>query len=205
MLFELHCHSTHSDGKATPKGIVEYAKKIGLTGIAVTDHDDIKGGLEAVKYAPEGLTVISGMEVSSQDGHILGINIRKSVPRDLTAEETVELIHAMGGLAIAAHPYDRRRDGVGDLILSVPFDAVEVVNGHTFGSSRDPMKVCEEARIPMVGGSDAHTLPEIGLVTVEYEGDILSAIRSGRTRIKSKPVVQLMLNHGIGIIKRKLL
>jgi predicted metal-dependent phosphoesterase TrpH len=205
MLFELHCHSTYSDGKASPKQIVEYAKKIGLSGIAVTDHDSIKGGLEAVKYAPDGLTVIPGMEVSSQEGHILGINIRKPVLRDLPADETVDMIHSLGGLAIAAHPYDRRRDGVGDLILSIPFDAVEAVNGHTFGSSKDPKKACQEAGIPMVGGSDAHTLPEIGLVTVEYEGDILSAIKTGKTAIKSKPAVQLMLNHGIGIIKRKLL
>ena len=204
MLFELHCHSRHSDGNGLPKEMVEFAMKAGLSGLAITDHDAIEGSLEALDYATEGFRVISGMEVSSSEGHILGLDIRELIPRDISAAEVVDRVHAQGGLAVAAHPYDRRRRGVGDLIFKLPFDAVEVVNGHTFSNWRDPVNACQQAHMPMVGGSDAHTVDEIGSVTVEYEGDVLAAIRSGKARIRSKPKMQLMLRHGIGMIRRKL-
>jgi predicted metal-dependent phosphoesterase TrpH len=204
MLFELHCHSTWSDGKATPRQIVEYAKGR-LDGIAITDHDVIEGSVKALALSAEGFRVISGMEVSSKEGHILGLDIRELVPRDLSAKETVERIHALGGLAIAAHPYDRWRKGVGDLIHRVPFDAVEVANGHTFGNTKNPVRECGKAGLPMVGGSDAHTLDEVGLVCVECEGDILASIRAGKTMVKSVPLHRLILSHGVGLVKRRII
>ena len=204
MLFEIHCHSTFSDGRASPKQIVDYAKGF-LDGIAVTDHDSILGTLEALKYQSDKFTVIPGMEVSSKDGHILALNVRELLPKDLHAKETIERIHALGGLAIAAHPYDRWRLGVGDLILKLEFDAVEVLNGHTFTNTRDPMKVCLSAGIPVVGGSDAHTLSEIGLVLTEFDGEFTSALKSGRTKVKGRPTTELMMRHGVGLIHRKIL
>jgi predicted metal-dependent phosphoesterase TrpH len=205
MLFELHCHSTFSDGRATPAEIIDYAKAIGLGGIAITDHDAIAGSLSALSYATEGFRVISGMEVSSVEGHILGLGIREVVPKDMSAAETVERIHALGGLAVAAHPYDRWRQGVGDLILTLPFDAVEVLNGHTFGNRKNPVSVCEKAGLTMVGGSDAHTLSEVGMVKVEFEGELAGALKSKAVRIRSKSTPHLIINHGIGLMKRKII
>ncbi|MFH0863126.1 MAG: PHP domain-containing protein [Candidatus Altiarchaeota archaeon] len=204
MLFELHCHSRYSDGNGSPKQIVEYGRRIGLSGIAITDHDAIEGSLEAISYATDDFAVIPGFEVTAKEGHILGLNVRELVPRDLPAKETVGRIHALGGLAIAAHPYDRRRAGVGDLVLRLPFDAVEVLNGHTFANWKDPVKVCKNAGLRMVGGSDAHTTDEIGSVALEYEGDVLGAILAGKTGIRSKSRLQLFLRQGIGMVKRRL-
>jgi len=204
MLFELHVHSTHSDGRSTPREIVEYARRR-LDGVAITDHNAIEGSLEALKYCGQGFTVIPGVEVSAREGHILALNVRELVPRDLSARETVERIHSLGGLAIAAHPYDSWRSGVGDLILKLGFDAVEVVNGHTFSNRRDPVKVCREAGIPMVGGSDAHALHEVGSVTVAFEGDWVEAVKAGRVEVKSKPKARLLLNYGMSAVNRKIL
>jgi predicted metal-dependent phosphoesterase TrpH len=204
MRFEIHCHSTHSDGKNTPLEIVEYARKT-LDGIIITDHDRLGGAIEALSYATEEFRVLAGMEVSSSDGHILAYEIMNIIPRDLPAKETVELIHSQGGLAVAAHPYDLRRRGVGDLIHKVDFDAVEVVNGHTFGNKKDPRQECEGVGMPMVGGTDAHTVDEIGSVTIEFDGDLRQAIKNGETVIHSRPLPELLLRHGIGLVKRKLL
>jgi len=205
MLFELHCHSTFSDGINTPKEIVDYAIKIGLNGISITDHDTIKGSIESLKYDTKDFTVIPGIEISSKEGHILGINIKTLIPKNLSAKDTIDTIHSTGGIAIAAHPYDRFRKGVGNLIFELPFDAVEISNGHTLGSTRDTRKICIITRLPMVGGSDAHTLQEIGQVKIEYKDDIIEAIKTGKITIISKPPPTLLLNHGIGMIKRKLL
>ncbi len=204
MRYELHCHSTYSDGTATPGEIVSLARGMGLSGVAVTDHDVIAGSLAALKHATEEFRVVPGMEVSSSDGHILALGVRELVAKDMPAEKTIEAIHALGGMAVAAHPYDRWRTGVGDLILKLPFDAVEVKNGHTFGNRKDPVRACLEAGLSMVGGSDAHTPGEIGLVTVEFEGTLESAVESGGVRVVSKPIHKLVFTHGAGMLRRRL-
>ncbi|HHQ44519.1 MAG TPA: PHP domain-containing protein, partial [Candidatus Altiarchaeales archaeon] len=167
MWFEIHCHSNRSDGKNTPDEMVDFAKKNGLSGIVITDHDTIDGSLEMLKHNSPEFQVIPGMEVSSRDGHILALNVRELIPKDLSAKETVERIHSAGGIAIAAHPYDRYRSGVGDLMHEVDFDAVEVLNGHTFGNTKDPAVEAKKSGLPMVGGTDAHTAKEVGGVRIK--------------------------------------
>lgn len=185
MRFDIHVHSCFSDGLPTPREIVEHCRKIGLDGVAITDHDAIEGSLEALKYATSDFIVIPGMEVSAREGHILALGIRRPVESRLSAEETVRRIHELGGIAIAAHPYDIYRNGVGDLITTIGFDAVEVVNGHTFGNSRNPVEMALEAKLPMVGGTDAHSLGEIGNVSIVTDStDILDAIKKGRVEVR---------------------
>ncbi|MBD3260444.1 MAG: PHP domain-containing protein, partial [Candidatus Altiarchaeales archaeon] len=108
MWFDIHVHTNHSDGSNSVEEVLDYANKIGLDGLVVTDHDVIEGSLKAVDLAGD-LTVYPGIEVSSSDGHILGLNVSSVIPRDLSAAESVDLIHDAGGIAVAAHPYDRYR------------------------------------------------------------------------------------------------
>jgi len=185
MRLDIHVHSCFSDGVPTPKEIVERCKEIGLDGVAITDHDCIEGSLEALEYAGNDFLVITGMEVSSQEGHILALGIKKPVDKGLSAAETIERIHKLGGIAIAAHPYDRYRRGVGDLILKLPFDAVEVVNGHTFTNWRNPEGIAMKAKLPMVGGTDAHSLGEIGNVSIVVAGNPLDSIKKGVVGIQA--------------------
>ncbi|MFH1403435.1 MAG: PHP domain-containing protein [Candidatus Altiarchaeota archaeon] len=205
MFYELHTHSNCSDGIPHPDEIVDYAKAIGLSGIAITDHNVIEGSLEALKLASADFTVIPGVEVSSVEGHILALNVRELVPRDMPAGETVERIHSLGGIAIAAHPYDLWRKGVGDLVLNLDFDAIEVYNGHTFGNSRNPVEAAGEVGLPMVGGSDAHTLGEIASVKVSVEGDVIESIKSGRVGIVKDALPTLLMKHAKGLVRRKIL
>lgn len=203
MLFDIHVHSKFSDGIASPKEIIDYARKIGLSGIAITDHDTIEGSLDALKYATPDFIVVPGMEVSSKEGHILGLGITQNVPKGLFAKETVDRIHALGGLAIAAHPYDSWRSGVGDLILSVDFDAVEVANGHTLYNKKDVVSLCKKHGLTMVGGTDAHILAEVGSVSIECAGNPIDAIKSGQVKIRSKTKAALFYNHTMFLLKRK--
>jgi hypothetical protein len=138
-----------------------------------------------MKLAGPDLKVIPGYEVSSSDGHILVLGVAELIPKKIPAAEVVERAHALGGLAIAAHPFDVIRGGVGKLIYSVPFDAVEVSNGRTLLAWRSAKKAAERAHLKMVGGSDSHSLQEMGSVTIEADGDILEAIRTGRVTISS--------------------
>ena len=74
MKFDFHTHSKYSsDGYVDPKILVKVAAKVGLSGIAVTDHNTIKGGLEAKKYENNEIEVIVGSEILTDKGEIIGI------------------------------------------------------------------------------------------------------------------------------------
>ncbi|MFF3461514.1 PHP domain-containing protein [Streptomyces sp. NPDC001984] len=64
MRIDLHCHSTASDGTDTPAELVRHAAAAGLDVVALTDHDTTRGYAEAVAAVPEGLTLVTGAELS---------------------------------------------------------------------------------------------------------------------------------------------
>jgi len=190
MRFDLHVHSKFSrDGSSLPSVIMRRCKQLGLSGLAITDHNSIDGSFEARSLAKsEGLLVISGSEISTSEGHVLAYGVREIIPRDLSAAETVDRIRACGGLAAAAHP-KRFPSGVGLKVAQrVSFDALEVQNG---GSSeranRSAQRLAERLARPTTGGSDAHRLDEVGrsytvLEGVFTEDQALDAIRKGLSR-----------------------
>lgn len=80
-LVDLHIHSDHSDGRQSPRQIVDAGIKLGLKAISITDHDAISGYTAAADYAAErGIDLISGIELSASktddDIHILGYMVR---------------------------------------------------------------------------------------------------------------------------------
>src|SRR5687767_12786817 len=78
---ELHCHSTASDGTLSPADVVRLAKRAGLVGLALTDHDSANGVDEAAEEARNlGIEFLAGIEISAvfpKPGtlHILGYGI----------------------------------------------------------------------------------------------------------------------------------
>lgn len=78
--YDLHCHSTASDGSLTPTELVARAKEMGVTTLALTDHDTLAGQQEAKHAAlSNAMTFINGIEVSTvwenKSFHIVGLNI----------------------------------------------------------------------------------------------------------------------------------
>jgi len=185
MKIDIHTHSTYSDGKNTPKEMVEYAMKIGLDGLAITDHNEIKGSLNALKYSTKDFTIVSGVEVSSNEGHILCLGIKENVDKHLPAAEVIDRVHALGGIAIAAHPFDRLRKGVGDLVYELDFDAVELFNGHTLFTTRNLEEIAKEINKPVTGGSDAHIIDDLGSVYIKVGDDVLDSIKKGMIEVVS--------------------
>src|SRR6266851_2273755 len=101
---DLHTHTNASDGWPTPSELVDHAaRRARLDVIAVTDHDTIEGALRAAEHAAKRsrLQVIVGEEVSSRDGHIVGLFLERAVKPGLSAAATVHAIHEQGGIAVA--------------------------------------------------------------------------------------------------------
>lgn len=199
MRFELHCHTKHSmtpaplDCMEEPAEAVKQAKRAGLTGIAITDHDTNAGWKEASEEAKkQGIVFVPGMEISSRRGHILGLGIAERVPSGLGIEETVDRIHEAGGIAIAAHPFDIRGHGVKDWFRET--DAVEVFNALSVDrfSNIVASRKARSFDMPVTSGSDAHTLGMIGRAAIDVNADdldsLLKEIRRGRAEITRKYV-----------------
>lgn len=177
---DLHVHSERSpDGIMTMEEIVSLAKAKGLNGAAVCDHD------LALLDAPEfdGFLIIPGIEVSTQFGHLLGLFLTGPVEtRDFF--EAVEAIHAQGGLAVLAHPFEHSRDG-SRLAPAVPLlDGLEVWNSRADRKIRDANRLAasfaQVCRLRPFGGSDAHCPQEVGngFTTVEAEKLTLEAVKA---------------------------
>src|SRR3990170_7418326 len=123
---DLHVHSIYSsDSIITPKELVFYAKKCGLTAVAITDHNQVEGALKIAKETD--FLIIPGIEVSSSNGHIIGLNLQDPIPKRLSPEETVDRIHEAGGIAVACHPFALFKGSLGEH-ANGNFDAVETIN-----------------------------------------------------------------------------
>ena len=182
---DLHVHTRYSyDGITTSKELVFYARKRGLDGVAVTDHNRIDGALKMAKET--SFLIIPSIEISSLNGHIVGLNLKELVPKNLSVEETIDRIHELGGLAVACHPKAFLKSSLKGSI-SQKFDAIEVINASAFPfkrSVKQAQKIASSLGLAQVAGSDAHYAPEIGsaytFVEAELECEkILKAISKG--------------------------
>jgi predicted metal-dependent phosphoesterase TrpH len=208
---DLHVHTRYShDSTTTLDEIVAYAKKRGLDGIAITDHDVVEGALKLAQKVKE-LVVIPGVEVTTSHGHVLALNITRPVPTELSPFETIQIIHEAGGIAVAAHPTVFYK-GLGGHVDS-NFDAVEVINASAFPfflSTYLSQKLAVRLDLPQTAGSDAHYASEIGLaytvVDAEPEvNEIVHAIKKGATIPRGKAIPwKLRLKRGYFAIKKKL-
>lgn len=185
---DIHIHTTHSnDSPTTVKQAITTAKKKGLDGIAITDHDSIDGLEKALKIGEEeDFLVIPGIEVSSKHGHILGLGVKKLIPPKLSAKETVEKIKENGGIAISAHPFSL--DPKPFSVLKAEFDAVETFNSKRYIGNRFAKKFAKDNNLNETGGSDAHFPGGIGLAGIKvnckpFEEEVIKKIRKGKVTV----------------------
>jgi predicted metal-dependent phosphoesterase TrpH len=215
---DLHMHTTSSDGWPSPQELVDCSRAAGLDVIAVTDHDTIEGALRAADHAEHSkLDVVIGEEVSSRDGHIVGLFLERRVRPGMSASATVHAIHDQGGLAVAVHPFWRTQrrtrtgviHGVGWLAAELDFDAIEVENAtpgfYVFNQLARRLNLgLGRAEL---GGSDAHIVDAIGRAFTEFPGRTPKALRAaieagttsaGRTRYRAMGLMRYAawgLNH----------
>jgi predicted metal-dependent phosphoesterase TrpH len=208
---DLHVHTVYSpDSLITLEALVFYAKQRGLNAVAVTDHNRVDGALKMARETD--FLIIPGTEVNSRDGHVVALNVHEVIPRDLSAEETVERIHEAGGVAVACHPFAMFKGSLGKH-ASGKFDAVEVINASASPFRRSVRKAEEVAarfKLPRVAGTDAHYAPAVGyaytVVDAELSVDaVVKAIAAGRCQPFGAPVpLRLKLEKYYHYFKKKI-
>jgi glycosyltransferase involved in cell wall biosynthesis len=195
---DLHMHTDHSHDCATPvEVLLATAREQGLGAIAVTDHNEISGALEAAEKAERfGVKVIVGEEVkTAEQGEVIGLFLRERIPRGMTLAETVAEIKRQGGLVYVPHPFDRMH-AVPDYEHLLPIlddvDAIEVYNPRVaIGSfNEEAERFAAKYRIVAGAGSDSHVAAGLGSVRVrlrDFDGpeEFLEALRGAE--IITKP------------------
>lgn len=188
---DLHIHTTTSyDGTATVAATLEFVKCFtDLNVIAITDHDEIDGALEAVDLAPGyGIDVVPGIEISTAEGHLLGLFVTTMIPSGLSLSKTIELVGNAGGIAVAPHPGGRWSGCLSDTsirtALTSPELAAILVGGEEYnaslpylGQNRQGARIVRANGLAAVASSDAHMLWMIGLVHTRFPGSTAQMLR----------------------------
>lgn len=151
-----------------PEMIINMAKKRRLSGIAITDHNTIEGGLSALaKNEKDDFLIIVGTEVHSEIGDIIGLFLKEEIT-SRQSNEIVRQIHRQGGIAILPHPYNHHLSLSCELLASL--DAVEVRNGRVKDyADRARCEIVDRYRLASTAGSDAHCPWEVGRAWTEVE------------------------------------
>ena len=165
---EFHCHTVYSgDSSNRVDTLIRAAREEGIERLAITDHNTIEGALRAKALAPE--LVIVGEEVLTDRGELIAYYVKEEVPKGLTVGETLRRLKAQGAFISVPHPFDLWRHGwpLEELVELMPeVDALEVFNARCLRKvyNEKAFKFAWEQGLPMLGGSDAHSLVELGLV-----------------------------------------
>jgi predicted metal-dependent phosphoesterase TrpH len=187
---DLHIHTSFSDGWPGPVEVVRRARELGLAVIAITDHDTIEGALWAADFANQSRLpprVIVGEEVSTRQGHVVGLFLQRRIRPGQSAAAAVAAIHEQGGLAFAPHPFWRtetptrtqRIHGVGWQAAELDFDAIEVENSTPgfYLFNQMAQRLNRDGSRASLGNSDAHILDAIGLSYTSFPGHTAPALR----------------------------
>jgi predicted metal-dependent phosphoesterase TrpH len=180
---DLHVHTTGSrDAFTEPEQLPAIVKQRGLDGVAVTNHDAF------TRVTSSEAIVLQGIEVSTRQGHIIGLGISGPIERGRTADETISTIQHVGGVAIVPHPFDPISPCVNPIKLRSRPDAIEVINADALFFSLNTKyarRMANQLGLPMVAGSDSHIPETVGdaytLIDSDSKNvnDILNAIRAG--------------------------
>jgi predicted metal-dependent phosphoesterase TrpH len=200
---DLHMHTDHSPDCATPVDVLlETARDRGLGAIAITDHNEVSGALEARKIAERmgDIKVIVAEEVkTAEQGEVIGLFLEEKIPRGMTMAETIAAIRAQGGLVYVPHPFDRFHsvpdyEHLLDIVEEI--DVLEVFNPRVAltAFNEEAERFARKYRIVPGAGSDSHVAQGLGSVRVrihDFDGpeEFLEAMRDADITRKHKNLV----------------
>ena len=206
MKIDLHVHTWPRSNCSSldPVELMEEAKKIGLDGFCLTEHQ-VLWDIEEVKELAKanGIRIFRGNEITTAQGDVLVFGLEEDIQGVITVQELHKKVIEANGFSIAAHPYRGFKVfGIGQLDMSIEqackkkviqyVDAVEVRNGKVSDQENEmAFKVAERLNISGTAGSDAHRKEDLGTwVTIferdlQNEADLITELRAGRFTIGS--------------------
>jgi predicted metal-dependent phosphoesterase TrpH len=201
---DLHLHTSwSSDCRVEPAELVDHAEAIGLGAIAVTDHNEFGGALEAVELARDrGLTVIPGEEVKTEgQGEVIGLFLERKIERGMSFADTIAGIREQNGLVYLPHPFDRMHAIPDAATLHrhlADIDVFEVYNARLLLEqyNEEALRFARKYNLTMGAGSDGHVLQGVGTGRVRmraFEGpeEFLVSLRSAEVLRRPRSLAYL--------------
>jgi predicted metal-dependent phosphoesterase TrpH len=199
-VIDLHVHTSPASpcSSAPVDQLIEEAKRIGLHGICLTDHNYVwdPGRVDELREMHDFL-VLRGNEITTDQGDIIVFGLDRDIKGIIKLEDLREEVLGAGGFMIVAHPFRGFLTfGVGQLGLTPEkamerpllkmIDAVEVMNGKvTQKENHFASEVAAGLGLPTTGGSDAHEVSEVGIYATRFltqinnEADLINALKAG--------------------------
>jgi hypothetical protein len=190
-IVDMHVHTTRgaADSSLTPDQLIEEARRIGLTGVNISEHDRVWEPNQLQEFRERsGLFVSRGMEVSTDMGHVIVVGLESYLPGIRKAIELRKALDAVGGFMIVAHPFRHffdpihfRRDGRPPFDMTpeeaaekMPVfslvDEIEVANGgSTPRENQFALKVAKVLGKRGIGASDCHSTQGVGYYCTVFE------------------------------------
>ncbi len=195
-IVDMHMHTVRgaADSSLTIEGLVEEARRIGLTGVNISEHDRVweRPQMEEFRQS-SGLFVSQGMEVSTDMGHMIVLGLDHYVTGIRRAQELRRVLDKVGGFMIVAHPFRYFFDPVhfqrngqpafdmtpAEAAEQMPVfqlvDEVEVANGgSTQRENEFALAVAQVLGMRGTGGSDCHSIQGIGCFSTVFEEKLRS-------------------------------
>jgi len=206
LLIDLHTHTQplSHDSLLSADDLIDLAKRSDLDGVCLTEHDFFwEPETVAELRRRHNFLVLPGIEVNTEDGHIVVFGLEHYVYGMHRIHELSALVQAAGGVMIAAHPYRRQlpfelrhegdwSDALRRAVANPAYrhvSAIESRNGR--GSARENAFAGEIANtlgVPQVAASDAHATQDVGRCATEFErnieslDDLIGELKAGRFR-----------------------
>lgn len=194
MRVDLHLHSEYShDGQSSITQLIERCRELGFERIALTDHNTVEGALELARLAPA--LAIVGEEAKTREGEVIGLFISRRLPPYMRPEETMDLVHEMGGLTYVPHPFDRNRSHFSPeriVALASRIDILEVYNPWCDANANQAAaRMAADLDKVTATGSDAHAAKELGRSWMEMDeytdpSDFLAKLRHAKHVVTSQ-------------------
>ncbi len=194
---EFHCHTCYSpDSLVTPEALILRARALGLDRVVVTDHNTLRGALAAQALAPD--LIVVGEEVLTTEGEFIAFFVQEEVPPGLPPAEALARLRDQGAVVAISHPFDALRGSAmgreNTLRWATAVDALEIFNARTRRAVWDiaAEQLAREHGLGRFGGSDAHTLWELGRVITwvppfEDADSLRKALRHARVEGRRSP------------------
>jgi predicted metal-dependent phosphoesterase TrpH len=206
VLIDIHTHTRplSHDSFLTPDELIDTAKRAGLDGVCLTEHDFFWDHEEAAALARRhDFLVIPGVEVNTEFGHMLVFGLDRFVYGMHRLHELAALVRGAAGAMVFAHPYRRQlpfelryegdwTDALTRAMVNEAHDhvhAIEAYNGRGTGRENEfSEEIRRRADRPATAGSDSHQSSDVGTCATEFEGaitglgDLIAELRAGRCR-----------------------
>lgn len=204
--YDLHIHTHYSPCSTNkPAGILARAKKIGLDGIAITDHNEIKGALEAKALNKDpNFEVIIGEEVMTDQCEVLVYYVKEKI-KPGKYEDVIKEIQKQGAICSIAHPFSGggRAHVDSEFFEKLPRellpDAIETFNGRIIipSANKRAKALAERLGLAQTGGSDGHLLFEIGTGLASFDGKLRNALKLSQIKSSGKrrfPLIRRLIS-----------